>query len=352
MFKTARIKMTAWYVLIVMLVSLSFSWGMYLILRNEVLRFSQVQRFRIQRIIDSNTRPPDLLGSDDPLQVIRAPLQTQLEDTTLEEETLHRLQIDLVGLNLGILVMATGLCYLLAGKTLAPIETMVEEQQRFISDSSHELKTPLTAMRTASEVALRSPQLSLKEAKKVIRENIDEIAHLQELNDQLLKLDFSQRGNQEESFTVVPFHEVIQNVVKKMSPLAKQKEITLHSQLASVNVIGNATQLTEIGTILIDNAIKYSQSKIQVEVNLNPQKQMAVLQVIDHGAGIPSDQITHIFDRFYRGDPSRTKNLTAGYGLGLAIAQRLAELHHGKITVKSEVGTGSTFTFMLPVASV
>ena len=117
-------------------------------------------------------------------------------------------------------------------------------------------------------------------------------------------------------------------------------------------MIGNATQLTEIGTILIDNAIKYSQSKIQVEVNLNPQKQMAVLQVIDHGAGIPSDQITHIFDRFYRGDPSRTKNLTAGYGLGLAIAQRLAELHHGKITVKSEVGTGSTFTFMLPVASV
>lgn len=340
MFKTARFKMTMGYVLIVMILSIAFSWGMYVILRQEVQRFAQFQKVRMQHFIqeEQRVRPPYAPPPE---------IAVQFTNPDLEEEALYRIQIVFIGLNIGILILATGLCYLLAGNTLAPIQTMVDEQRRFISDASHEFKTPLTSIRTTFEVALRNKTLSLIEAKQLIQENLREIENLQALNDALLKLDVYQKFHNGHHFEVLHLDQIVESAIRKITPLAKQKKITIHKELTPVSIFGDASQLNELVVILLDNAIKYSPKNAAVTIITYKERSNAQLKVTDSGSGIPESQLPHIFDRFYRVDTSRNKNKVAGYGLGLAIAQRIAELHHGKLSVESKVGQGSTFTFSL-----
>ena len=142
---------------------------------------------------------------------------------------------------------------------------------------------------------------------------------------------------------------MVRAAIKKVTPLAKRQKITIEEQLESATVFGSATQLTELSVILLDNAIKYSPKNTIITVVTNVHRRTVQLQVIDRGVGISAALLPHIFDRFYRADASRTKNQVPGYGLGLAIAQRITELHQGRLAVKSEVGRGSTFTLSLPV---
>ena len=162
MYKTARIKLTAWYLLIIVMVSLSFSTIIYRSYSDEVERFERTQRLRFAIRFE---RPTDLL-----------------------EDSKHRVLMTLIYINGLIFVTSAGLGYFLAGRTLKPIEEMVEEQNRFIADASHELKTPLTSLKTAFEVYLRDKNGTLPDAKMIITESITEVNKLQFLSESLLKL--------------------------------------------------------------------------------------------------------------------------------------------------------------------
>lgn len=341
MFHAARLKMTAWYVLIVMILSILFSLGMYVLLRREVERFSQGQRLRITRALQDQGQFMPYTT----MQPVR--FNFQVVDPVLEEETIERIQFVLIGVNIGILILSSGLCYLLAGSTLAPIQEMVEEQRRFISDASHEFKTPLTSMRTTLEVELRNNKLNLVEAKQLMQDNLQEVVELQTLNEALLKLDAYQKHKNGRHFELVKLDAAAKAAIKKITPLAKQKKITIQAQFVPATVMGNLAQLTELSVILLDNAVKYSPEHSSITVATTEQRHHAQLQIIDNGVGIPTAQLPHIFDRFYRVDASRTKNQVSGYGLGLAVARQIAELHDGKLSVKSEVGRGTTFTLSL-----
>ena len=163
MFTSARIKLTIWYVLAIMLISVLFSIAFYSAATREFRRFAGVRQLREENLQIEPSIPPSL-----PANMIRD-----------VEETEARLKIILILLNGGIFIFAVGSGYFLSGRTLKPIKEMVDEQNRFITDASHELRTPLTAIRSETEVGLRDKNLNLKEAKSLLESNLEEVISLQ-----------------------------------------------------------------------------------------------------------------------------------------------------------------------------
>ena len=259
----------------------------------------------------------------------------------------NRLRGELVGLNVLILVIGGGLSYYLAKRTLAPIETALAAQTRFAADASHELRTPLTAMKSEIEVALRDTKLSSGEARELLASNLEEVAKLEALAGGLLRL--ARHENEPLPVTAIALREVAVGAVSRLATAAAQHKITVDVDNIDVSVLGDADSLVELVVILLDNAIKYSQPGTTVSISARRRGGTAALVVRDEGAGIAATDLPHIFDRFYRADTSRSKT-TPGYGLGLSIAARVAELHRGSIEATSRLGHGSTFTVHLPAA--
>src|SRR5258706_3409622 len=307
MFTEARTKLTLYYLLIIMAISIFFSLIIYRGATNEFRRMETVQRLR---------RPP-------PAAYVIEP------DIVHETET--RIAFSLFYINLIIFVIAGVGGYFLAGKTLDPISNMVDEQKEFVGNASHELRTPLTSLKTAIEVALRDKNLNLIQAKKLLISNLEDVNKMQKLSNYLLEL------NRYESGKEIPMTNVdLKNIVLKVVGKTKVK-----TDLKKSVVVANEDAVTELVTILLDNALKYSGKNKNVEIRT---KSGGILEVEDKGIGISKEDLPHIFDRFYRSDKSTTKN---AYGLGLSIAKSIVELHKGTIEVESKLGKGTLFRVVI-----
>jgi len=336
MFTKARMTLTAWYLLIIMCISIAFSAVIYQVLTNEVERFATNQRIRIERRIQERMYFPNI-----PTQELHG--QISLIDPDLVGETKRRISFMLIIINSTIFLVSGILGYILAGKTLKPIANMVDDQHRFISDASHELRTPLTAMKTSLEVGLRDSKLSTKETKKLINDTINQINYLQYLSDKLLKLMHLETNPIESTIKAVDMNFTIQQAVHQVLPIAKQKQIIITQKLMHEKIFGNAQELTDLFVILLDNAVKYSKRESQIAIIMEKRDKTIITNVIDEGVGIAKEDLPNIFERFYRGDIARTHNSSKGYGLGLAIAKKIVEAHHGTIAVDSTIQKGSTF---------
>jgi signal transduction histidine kinase len=337
MFSKARINLTAWYLCIIMLISISFSVVIYRVLTNEIERFARSQRFRIER----------QLGGNQTRAVIPPP--PILVDEELVEEVRKRLIIALGSINV-IIFLSSGLFgYFLAGRTLRPIQTMVDEQNQFITDASHELRTPLTALKSAIEVNLRDKNLTMIQAKKLLAENMKDVDKLQRLTDELLQLAQYQKPNGKRVFVSLSLREVIKKSIRAVEALAKQKSIAIKNGTEDTVFPGNIHELSDLFIILLDNAIKYSKEKSTLRVWSKSRNGYIDISIQDEGIGIAKDDIPHIFDRFYRADSARIKTQEGGYGLGLSIAKKIVDQYHGSIEVQSMPGKGSTFFVRLPI---
>lgn len=335
MFKKTRLKLTFWYLIIIMLISISFSIFIYGMLSREVERFAFVQHLRIER----RFRPRSFN--------ISPPFQLPQEEIELIVESKQRIIMMLGVVNLIIFVFAGGLGYLLAGKTLDPIRVMVEEQNRFISDASHELRTPLTSLKTAMEVALRDKNMNLSEAKNLIIDNIEETNKLQRLTEDLLQ--FTQYGQLSDiTPEIVSLSHIVKSAIHQVEPLAKNKSIFIENKIEESKIQVNKKSIIDVIVILLDNAIKYSPEKSSLVIKSKKTEKHIHILVQDQGLGIEEKDIPYIFNRFYRSDTARKKNTSNGFGLGLSIAKRIIELHGGKISVESHIGKGSLFTLSLP----
>jgi two-component system, OmpR family, sensor histidine kinase CiaH len=343
MFRSARVKLTLWYSLIIMIISLAFSVVIFRVLTSELDRVERMQRIRIEGRVPSG--PPMMMPLDNKSIVTRF----VIIDPELVEETKSRLISTLAFINVGILLAAGTTGYFLAGKTLKPIQVMMDEQSRFITDASHELRTPLTALKSEIEVTLRDKALTLAEAKDVIASNLEEVNRLQSLTDGLITLTRYPQTNHVAPLSQLPINEPISLAIKKITPLARQKSITIQSKVGKQSVIGDVDSLTELFVIFLDNAIKYSGEKTEIVVNTKQQKGFVFVSISDQGQGIATEDIPHIFDRFFRADSSRTSQTAHGYGLGLSIAKQILDRHQATILVKSTVGKGSTFTLKFPL---
>lgn len=261
-------------------------------------------------------------------QHLRLPVPVKVAiDPEVIEEAKRRIALSLVYLNAIILGMAGLGGYFLAGKTLGPIKKNMDEQKDFISNASHELRTPLTSLKSEIEVALRDKKMNLKDAKKLIVSNLEEVDKMQKLSNYLLTLNKYQNGNTNLNFTSVDLKKVV------LTAVGKQK---VKLDLKKVIVKGNEDSLVELVKILLDNAFKYSGDNPKVEIALNSK----TLIVKDNGIGINKEDLPRIFDRFFRADKSHSKE---GYGLGLSIAKQIADINGAKLSVSSIPSKGSSF---------
>jgi len=352
MFKEARVKLTVWYLAIIMAISLSFSVAIYVGVNRELTRVGNMQRARQERV---DTISNFLMQNGLPI-----PPEVQSFDSETVEQARLRI-ISILGLiNLSILVISGLGGYFLAGLTLDPISKMVKEQKEFVSNASHELRTPLTSLKTEIEVALRDlpanaahrrsqagKKMTIDGVRDLLESNLEDVDSMQRLSNYLLELNKYENPDLALEIKEVNLAEVTARVIKKIEPVAERKKVKIVAKLQKVMVNGNEDALTELSTILIDNAIKYSGKAKFIEVKT---KSGGVFEVRDFGIGISQADIPHIFERFYRAEPSRSKGKVDGYGLGLSIAKSIVDKHGGKIKVQSEVGKGSTFSVQIPLA--
>jgi len=343
MFHSARVKLTGWYLIIIMIISAIFSLAIYQGVVFEIERGLRMQSRRaiVHEQIDKKIT---LIKTGDIFEELTP------EDKIIFEEAKQRVANKLVFINLGIFFVAGGLGYFLSGKTLNPIEQMVNDQKRFIADASHELRTPLTSMKTEIEVNLRDKQLNFSQTQKLILSNLEEINKMQTLINYLLTL--SKQQDNQQLLVKKPFSikTAVDSAFKNIEKLLLDQNLTLVKKIKDTTIVGDQISITELLTILLDNAIKYSPEKNKIIIKTEVHNKKIVILVQDFGIGIKEKDLPHIFNRFYRADNSRSKTKIDGYGLGLSIAKSIVDNHHGQISVTSKVNQGSTFKVELPIA--
>jgi len=333
-FYNASLKLTGLYLVIIMSISLLFSVGFY-----------QVSAAEIERSIRRDTGPISLFMNTRNINLLED-LQDEQNDAI--QIALARLQASLLLINLFILVVGGLLSYFLARRTLKPIENMHDMQSRFTADASHELRTPIAAMRLENEIALTDNKLTLAKAKEQLQSNIEELDKLTSLSEGLLSL--ARLDNEVIEKSAVKVHHIIQISVERVLAAAEQKkQIITTKKIDKGTLPVNESVAVEALVTILDNAVKYSPTNSEIIVSTERSKTHLDISVADKGIGItPLDQAL-IFDRFYRADNSRQKNDVAGYGIGLSIAKSAVESHGGSISVESEYGAGSTFTLHFPL---
>lgn len=267
-------------------------------------------------------------------------------DCTMEQATMRSLLLRSGFIALAALVILTGLSYWLAGFAVRPVKQAWQEQKQFISDASHELKTPLTVILSSSELAVGEPD----EAKtKQYIDNIHaESLRMKELVEDMLALALA-RAESGAKLVMEPvdLSDTALESALAFEPVAFENGRTLAYDIQpELSVSGSAVQLRRLTDILLDNAVKYAAAGTDISLLLRREGRSAVLQVENKGETIPPEKLPHLFDRFYRADESRTGG--EGFGLGLAIAQSIAQTHGGSIGCTSAEGV-TRFTVTLPL---
>lgn len=222
-------------------------------------------------------------------------------------------------------------------------------RKRFVSDASHELKTPLAAIRLLTDSILQTEQMDQATAREFISDIGTEAERLSRITEDLLQLTRLDNDAQAAA-TEVELEPVVRRVVRSMALLAEEKGLELSYQAESgCTVLATADELQQILSNLVDNAIKYSREGGFVQVELMREETMAVLTVTDDGIGIPEGELEHIFERFYRVDKARSRS-AGGTGLGLSIVSDLVCKRGGTVWASAREGGGSVFTVCLPLA--
>ncbi|MBD2093446.1 ATP-binding protein [Microcoleus sp. FACHB-1515] len=258
----------------------------------------------------------------------------------------------LLGCPIAMLLVAWS-SWWLAGLAMQPVHQSYQRMQQFTADAAHEFRTPLAAIQATIESTMRLQRranFASTTNEGVLAIIQRQTLRLSQLVKDLLLLSQIEEFKQVEQVSCC-LNDLIADLVEELAPLAIQSGISLNMKInlqQPAYVLGNQEQLYRLVSNLIMNAIQATAEGGRVAVSLNRDDRHAMIQIQDTGVGIaPADQ-ARIFDRFYRLEPDRSRR-TGGSGLGLSIAQAIAQAHRGSIHVRSELGKGSTFTIRLPL---
>jgi heavy metal sensor kinase len=232
---------------------------------------------------------------------------------------------------------------------LARLEAAFQRVTQFTADASHELRTPVSVMRTNAEIALRKPR-SEAEYREALSRTLEESEKVSRLIEQLLLLARADSGSAVLPMAHTNLNVALENACREAGVLAEAKHLNFSQSISEKRmcVDGDASSLERLFMILLDNAVKYTPAGGRIDVRLGSDDGFAVAEIRDTGTGIAPEDLAHIFDRFYRADRSRSRE-SGGTGLGLAIGRWIAEAHRGEIRVQSGLAKGSTFQVRIPL---
>lgn len=335
MFKSARVKLTLFYLAILLVFSFTTTIGFRLLFEHEYNRSNDAERSGVKQLF---------------LRGLYLPGPRPYSDFTSLQEgqagLVHqRLNQDLVLINIAALAIGGALSYWFAGRTLKPIEEAHIAQARFATDASHELRTPLTNLRLENEVFLRQKHFTEMEARELIHSNLEEVQRLEGLSSNLLAL--TQYGHTPLSLVGTPVMAIIAGAIKQKQKAAEDKEVSIKNESVAAKVLGHQDSLEQALSILLDNAIKYGPEGGTVTIGGKSDDNHYLLWVQDEGPGVSAHDMPHIFERLYRGDKARTSK-TGGYGLGLALAQIIAKANGAELKVQNVPGGGACFILRIP----
>jgi len=230
------------------------------------------------------------------------------------------------------------------------LERLNTTRNEFVSNASHELKTPLSTTKILVETLLYQNPMDPEMTREFLTDVDREIDRMNLLVSDLLSLVRIDSGGLKLNIGDVSLGAIVSDTVHRIQHVAQERSISVRCDIwEDVHVQGDNIKLQQVVYNLTDNAVKYTQNSGAVRVELAKSGKKAVITVTDNGIGIPAKDVPHIFDRFYRVDKARSRE-TGGTGLGLAIVKQTVNLHGGEITFTSEEGVGSVFTVELPIA--
>ncbi len=316
-FEQARVKLTGYYLVVILFIIAIFS-------------------FVLMNVIEKNIR--DTL--DDSVQDVQ--IRHKIFSKTSEN-----IQAVIVVVDGFLLLVVGGLGYFFAGKTLLPIKKNFEAQKRFTADASHDLRTPLTIMKTEIEVALQSKSERVEKYREVLTSGLEEIETMSSLVEDLLVLARSEALYHKEERVVMDYTNQLSSLVERARVQAEAKNIHMYLQTIPASIFVNEANFMRALQNILNNAVHYTQPYGRIDIILSKKGNYFVLTISDTGVGISAEDLPHVFDRFYKASHSR--NDATGSGLGLSIAKEFIERYKGTIKINSELHKGTTITIMIPV---
>jgi len=264
--------------------------------------------------------------------------------------TLRRLDWGLEGgVMLALILSSIGGIWL-TRQAMQPIEQSFWKLQQFTADASHELRSPLMVIKSNAAVALKYPEGIRESDAEKFRAIASAINQMSALTEDLLMLARTDQTSLQKQDSV-SLTKILEQLVQLYKTQAEAQQLYLKAELLpELSVLGDADQLTRLFINLIDNALRYTPENGTVNIQTSRTGNTLIIHIQDTGVGIAPDQLAHIFDRFWRADRSRAY-WSSGFGLGLAIAQGIAQKHGGMITVSSQLGVGSCFSVQLPTST-
>jgi signal transduction histidine kinase len=322
LFRSATLKLTAWYIAILAVICIMFSVIVY-----------QISVGEVSRRLESYSEQTQTL--------FHTPLNSFIRIQTRElNEAKASLIIVLLYTNLVIIAIGGVGSYFLARRTLQPVEESHSQQARFVSDASHELRTPLAAMTTELEVALRDASITKQEQHELLQSNLEEVQRLTKLTTTLLWLSAGDaQALQFSSFNIVESSAL---VAKRLE--SKHHPITVQSSKKALYAVGHKESIEELCAILLDNAVQYGKKDSPIIIDIREVHGRVEVRITNAGKGIAPEHIPHVFDRFFRADTARSGK---GYGLGLALALKISLFHKAGLSVESTPDVSTTFSFSL-----
>ena len=351
-FLKTRIKLTVLYTLIIIVILGAFGGALYFSFRNYLLGDFEDDFIKIEESNLKSSEPEGLATEQSSQSSIKSEKENEDGSGGNEHPILISNAVSKLGKNIliidgAIIVLSAFASFWLSGRTLQPISKTHQSLKNFLADTSHDLRTPLSIMKTGIEIQLRDRQTPGL-CRPVLSSNLEETDKMIRIVDDLLLMSRLENEQELFKFEKVELNSLLKQIIDNIEAYGHDKKIVidLSSNNVKLELAADSNKLNRAFYNIIKNSIDYSNENGKIKINLEKKDKKIQIDFIDNGVGIPKEYLPHIFDRFYRINSIESSNIR-GSGLGLAITNEIIKKHKGNIQISSVAGEGTRISISL-----